>query len=127
MKGVEPGAAAARSPFARSRPPRALGKIDLQLGRGRMRHRRVTVELSARDRALILRDGYPFLNLKKALTALAGDESVRRVVIDPFELEQLIGDLSHSTNRCADHRLRLELTDLCERLEDDERRWRAAI
>ena len=92
-----------------------------------MRHRKVTVELSAKDRALILRHGFPFKNLKKALAALAGDEAVRPVAIEPFELERLIGDLSYSTNRCADRRLQLELNDLCKRLEDEERRSCAAI
>jgi hypothetical protein len=92
-----------------------------------MPDRKLRIRLSARDRDLILRYGYTFGPLRDRLLALAGDGSVRAVVIDLFRLEQLIGDLSYSTNHGTRGSVQLELNDLCERLEGEERRCRTAI
>jgi hypothetical protein len=77
----------------------------------------VEVELSPEDRSLILRYGYPFERIERALKALEGRMTGESVALDRFELERLIGDLSYSTNHADDENLQLKLNDLCVRLE----------
>jgi len=81
----------------------------------------VEVELSPEDRLLILRYGYPFERIERALKALEGKLTVEIVALDRFELERLVGDLSYSTNHADDENLQLKLNDLCLRLEVFER------
>jgi hypothetical protein len=86
--------------------------------------RDATITLSVRDRELIQRHGYPFARLNADLVALAASLRSSNIAIDPFELERLVGDLSYSTNHCPDDALKIELNDLCERLECAELRSR---
>jgi hypothetical protein len=77
----------------------------------------VHVELSARDRTLILQFGYPFDRIESAVRAKESSTSVELVSLDRFELRRLIGDLSTSIKQSEDDRHRVELDDLIERLE----------
>jgi hypothetical protein len=87
--------------------------------------RDATITLSVRDRELIQRHGYPFARLSADLVALAETPRSRSVAIDWFEFERLIGDLSYSTNHCDAGALKVELSDLCDRLEAAEHRLRS--
>ena len=84
----------------------------------------VVVKLSARERQLIRQYGYPFEKLSAELARLEGDRRDRLVAIDGFELGQLIGDLSCSTNRARKRELVEQLDALCELLEREERELR---
>ena len=54
----------------------------------------IEVPLTAEERALILRYGYPFDRIKAALTSRSDSREIEIVPLDAFELERLIGDLS---------------------------------
>ncbi len=82
----------------------------------------VGVELSARDRLLILEYGYPFDRIKAAIEACGDSQEYELVDLDRFELERLIGDLSYSVNKRTHGRIHAELFDLCEPLESCEGR-----
>ena len=75
------------------------------------------LELSARDRRLILEYGYPFDRIRAAVEAFATSPDDEIVDLDQFELERLIGDLSYSINKRTRGKLQMELYQLCERLE----------
>jgi hypothetical protein len=77
----------------------------------------VEVELSARDRRLILEYGYPFDRIKAAIEECGASQHDELLDLDRFELERLIGDLSYSINKRTRGHLQMELYDLCERLE----------
>jgi hypothetical protein len=85
-------------------------------------NRDAIVELTARERDLIRLHGYPFGRLEADLAKLTSDQRTVNVAMDPFDLEQLIGDLSYSTNHREDGGLQEEFDELCERLESEERR-----
>ena len=80
----------------------------------------VDVELSPRDRQLILDYGYPFDRIEAAIEEYRDRPNWEIVALDRFELEWLIGDLSYSINKRTTGDLQMELYDLCERLEDAE-------
>ncbi len=63
-------------------------------------HDRVPIELrlSAEDRSLILQHGDPFPELEAELKGLANRKGEAVVPCDPFELQQLLGDLARSIN-----------------------------
>lgn len=67
--------------------------------------------LSAEDRWRILEHGYPLPELEAQLKRLADRKGEAVVPCDPFELQQLLGDLAHSmnysTNRDLGERLNL--------------------
>jgi hypothetical protein len=77
----------------------------------------VHVELSARDRTLILEYGYPFDRIESAIRAQENSSRVELVSLDRFELRRLIGDLSTSSKQSEDDCHQAELDDLIERLE----------
>ena len=77
----------------------------------------VNVELSARDRTLILEYGYPFDRIESAVRAKENSPGVELVSLDRFELRRLIGDLSTSIKQREDDGHQVELDDLIERLE----------
>ena len=77
----------------------------------------VRVELSARDRTLILEYGYPFDRIEAAVRAKENSPSVELVSLDRIELRRLIGDLSTSIKQSEDDGQQAELDDLIERLE----------
>jgi hypothetical protein len=86
-----------------------------------MDRRIIEVELTARERDLILRYGDPFDRIERSLEACRDSKSVETVPIDAFELERLIGDLSISINDMKGGAVQNELADLCDRLEAAER------
>jgi hypothetical protein len=77
----------------------------------------VQVELSARDRTLILEYGYPFDRIEAAVRAKENSPSVELLSLDRFELRRLIGDLSTSIKQSEDESQRVDLDDLIKRLE----------
>jgi hypothetical protein len=77
----------------------------------------VHVELSARDRTLILKYGYPFDRIEGAVRAKESSPSVELVSLDRLELRRLIGDLSTSIKQSENDGHQVELDDLIERLE----------
>jgi len=77
----------------------------------------VHVELSARDRTLILEYGYPFDRIEAAVRAKENSPSVELVSLDRIELRRLIGDLSASIKQSENDGHQVELDDLIERLE----------
>ena len=80
----------------------------------------IEVQLSAEERSLLLRYGYPFEQIEQALTACESSRGIEVVLMDPFELERLIGDLCISINDMHGGALQGKLLDLCERLEAAE-------
>lgn len=81
----------------------------------------ILIESSSRDRELMRKHGYPFEDLKAELEKHVGSSGTITIPITPFELEQLIGDLSRSCNDTEDEKLSRALNRLCERLEADQR------
>jgi hypothetical protein len=77
----------------------------------------VHVELSARDRTLILEYGYPFDRIEATVRAKENSPSVELVSLDRIELRRLIGDLSASITQSENDGHQVELDDLIERLE----------
>jgi hypothetical protein len=79
------------------------------------------IQLTYEDRDLILRYGYPFDRLAKALRRWPSNQVIRRVSMSRYELEMLIGELSRSFNheQCGDDED--AVLDLCDRLEYAER------
>jgi hypothetical protein len=81
----------------------------------------IELELTPEERRLILRYGYPFEGIQKALEACAASQAIETVPIDAFELERLIGDLCISINDMKGGAVQNKLLDLCDRLEAAER------
>jgi len=81
----------------------------------------IEIELLPRERELILEYGYPFPDAKTQLKAVASSRDVEVLVIRPFYLNQMIGDLSYSINKRTKGRIQNELFELCDRLESIER------
>lgn len=82
----------------------------------------IDMELTSRERALILRYGYPFDQIKQALLAVASSKRVEAVSLDEYEVDLLIGDLCRSINHeegglC----IQAELDELCTRIEYAQR------
>ena len=81
----------------------------------------IDIELTPTERSLLLRYGYPFAQIERALKACSASKSIETVPMDRFELERLIGDLSRSINDFNGGKLQNQLLALCERLEAAER------
>jgi hypothetical protein len=86
-----------------------------------MNRKIIELELTPEDRILILRYGYPFEGIRKSLEACKASKATEIVPISPFELEQLIGDLSRSINDMNGGAVQNKLLDLCDRLEAADR------
>ena len=86
-----------------------------------MQREAIDIELTAEERALILRYGYPFARIQAALQVCATSKRIETVPMDVFELERLIGDLCCSINDMKRSRVQDKLIDLCDRLEAAER------
>lgn len=78
---------------------------------------RITLELSARQRDLILRWGYPFETLKRELRKLASSKKDACVRVPRWEVEQLLGDLARSLNHEKVGGAWDELNELYEQVE----------
>lgn len=79
------------------------------------------VQLLPEERELILKYGYPFERLAKALRRWSGSDAIKRISISDYELEMLIGELSRSINHGEAGGDEDLLIELCERLEYAER------
>ena len=55
-----------------------------------MERETIDVQLTAEERSLLLRYGYPFDRIKKALKACEPSDDIEIVPMDSFELERLI-------------------------------------
>jgi hypothetical protein len=82
----------------------------------------IDMELTPRERALILRYGYPFDQIKRALLAVSSSKRVEAVSLDEYEVDLLIGDLCRSINHeKGGLRIQAELDELCTRIEYAQR------
>lgn len=82
----------------------------------------IHMELTPGERALILRYGYPFDQIKQALLAVSSSKRVERVSLDEDEVDRLIGDLCRSINHEeGGPRIQAELDELCTRIEYAQR------
>ena len=86
-----------------------------------MERETIDIPLTAEERSLLLRYGYPFERIEKALKACESSNDIEIVPMDSFELERLIGDVSISINQVDGGATQGRLLDLCERLEAAER------
>lgn len=77
----------------------------------------IDIELTPTERSLLLRYGYPFEQIERALKACSASKSIETVHMKRFELERLIGDLCISINDLKGGKLQNQLLALCERLE----------
>jgi hypothetical protein len=82
----------------------------------------IDIEFTPRERALILRYGYPFDQIKHALLAVKSSKRIETVSLDEFEVDRLIGDLCRSINHEeGGPRVQPELDELCSRIEYAQR------
>lgn len=81
----------------------------------------VVIQLTPAERSLLLRHGYPFAQSEAALKACAKSRNIESVLIDGFNLRQLIINLCYSINETKPGRLQSRLVKLCDRLEAVER------
>ena len=58
----------------------------------------IELQLTAEERSLLQRYGYPFEQIEHALQACESSRDIEIVPMDRFELERLIGDLCISIN-----------------------------
>ena len=81
----------------------------------------VEIELTPAERSLLLRYGYPFERIERALQACSKSRAIEIVPMDRFELERLIGEVCRSINNMNAGALQDQLLALCDRLEAAER------
>jgi hypothetical protein len=79
------------------------------------------IQLTPEERELILRHGYPFDRLARALRRHSSSEAVRTISMSEFELDMLIGELSRSFNHGECGQDEDAVIALCERLEYAQR------
>ena len=79
------------------------------------------IQLTYEERDLILKYGYPFDRLAKALRRRPSKQVIRTVSMSEYELKMLIGELCRSFNheQCSEDED--AVLDLCDRLEYAER------
>lgn len=78
----------------------------------------LAIELTPKERALILRYGYPFDQIKDALLAVSSSKHIETVFLDKYEVDRLIGDLCRSINHEEGGlAVQAQLDDLCNRIE----------
>jgi len=75
------------------------------------------IQLTPEERELILRHGYPFDRLARALRRHSSSEAIRTISMSAFELDMLIGELSRSYNHGECGQDEDTVLHLCERLE----------
>ena len=81
----------------------------------------IEMQLTSAERSLLLRYGYPFAQIERALKACSTSAAIEIVPLDRYELERLIGDLCRSINDMKSGALQDQLLNLCDRLEAAER------
>jgi hypothetical protein len=78
----------------------------------------LAIELTPQERALILRYGYPFDQIKEALLAVSSSKQIETVLLDEYEVDRLIGALCRSINHEEGGlAVQAQLHDLCNRIE----------
>lgn len=80
----------------------------------------IDMQLTSEERSLLLRYGYPFDRIRRALEASESSDDIEIVPMDRFELGLLIGDVCRSINHMKSGRTQDQLLDLCDRLEAAE-------
>jgi len=80
----------------------------------------IEIPLTPEERSLLLRYGYPFEQIERALKACEKSGDIEVVPMDHSELERLIGDVCRSINHMNGGATQDQLLDLCERLEAAE-------
>ena len=75
------------------------------------------IQLTRKECELILRHGYPFDCLARALRHQMASDAIRTISMSAFELEMLIGELSRSFNHGQCGQDEDVVLDLCDRLE----------
>ena len=80
----------------------------------------IEIPLTPEERALLLRYGYPFEQIERALQACAESGDIEVVPMDRFELEHLIGDVCRSLKHMPGGATQDQLLELCDRLEAAE-------
>lgn len=86
-----------------------------------MKPKTIDIELTPSERTLLMRYGYPFEGIEKALKRVASSSKIELIPMAPFELKMLIGDVCRSINRMKIGRTMDQLIELCDRLEAAER------
>ena len=76
-----------------------------------------TLELTTRERDLLLEYGYPFPDEEKILSQSNAVQGMHRVKIDAYWMEMMIGDLVRSAKEIHKQSLLNELDELCTVLE----------
>ena len=81
----------------------------------------IDIQLTPEERSLLLRYGYPFARIEKALKACESSRDIEIVPMDRLELERLIGDVCRSINHMKGGATQDQFLELCDRLEAAER------
>ena len=81
----------------------------------------IEIQLTPKERTLLMRYGYSFEGIEQALKACESSREITMIPMDRFELEHLIGDVCRSINHMKSGRTQDQLLDLCDRLEAAER------
>jgi hypothetical protein len=81
----------------------------------------IDIQLTRKERTLLLRYGYPFARIEQALKSCESSRDIEIIPMDRFELELLIGDVSRSINHMKGGATQDQLLDLCDRLEAAEK------
>lgn len=81
----------------------------------------IEIQLTAKERSLLLRYGYPFEQIEKALKGCESSRKIEIVPLDSCELKWLIGDLCYSINHRTSGATQSQLLKLCDRLEYAEK------
>lgn len=82
----------------------------------------ILLTLTARERKLIAKYGYPFPEAQSQLEAFAKSRKDEVIVIAPYYLEVMLGDLVYSMRKTRSTALCEELDALCKSLEYESRR-----
>lgn len=86
-----------------------------------MKPKTIDIELMPSERKLLLRYGYPFDGIEKALRRVESSREIELIPMDPFELGKLIADVCRSIKQMKSGRNVHQLIELCDRLEAAER------
>ena len=80
---------------------------------------KISIDLLPDERAVLLKWTYPFDDLKSQLASFGSSDDIETVMISPYFLSLLIGDLKHAIvdRGCHD----ADALELCHRLEYVER------
>jgi hypothetical protein len=82
-----------------------------------MAEKTIKIQLLPDERRIILRHGYPFERLARALNRFTNNEAIKTIGITEYELEMLIGELSRTFNHGEAGADEDALLALCDRLE----------